>query len=40
MRPTRKKNIENQEMYQHLKLSPSVGRVLCSPPDAISFGQP
>lgn len=25
-------------MYQHLKLSPPMGRLLCSPPDAISLG--
>lgn len=31
MKPTRK-NIENREMYQHLKLSPPMGRLLYSPP--------
>lgn len=38
MKPTRKKNIENREMYQHLKLSPPMGRLLCSPPSTLSLG--
>lgn len=37
MKPTRK-NIENREMYQHLKRSPPMGRLLCSLPDALSLG--
>lgn len=37
MKPTRK-NIENREMYQHLKLSPPMGRLLYSPPDTLSLG--
>lgn len=37
MNPT-KKNIENREMYQHLKLSPPKGRLLCFPLDTLSLG--